>query len=193
MFKRTITSFIAIAALSTGAIAQQPTSTGFYGGLGLGESRADLETGAIGGLTDEKDTAWKLFGGYQFNRYIAVEAGYADIGKFSVAGPAGSASFDTKLLQVSAVGSLPLTTQWALTGKLGLARTDTDITGGVGGAPVSQSDRDTNPTYGIGARYDFSRTFGLRGEWERFQTGGGSIAGKSDVDVFSINGIFRFY
>jgi OOP family OmpA-OmpF porin len=189
MLKRTITSFVAIAALSTGAIAQQPTSTGFYGGLGLGESRADSNRG----LTDDKDNVWKLFAGYQFNRYIAIEGGYADIGKFSASIPSGSASFDTKLLQVSAVGSLPLTTQWALTGKLGMARTDTDISGNVGGTPVASSDRDTNPTYGVGVRYDFNRTFGLRGEWERFETGGGSVAGNSDVDVFSINGIVRFY
>ncbi|MNC93178.1 hypothetical protein D3C83_97480 [compost metagenome] len=72
-----------------------------------------------------------------------------------------------------------------MTGKLGLAQTETSV-GGFG------SDHNTDPTYGLGLRYDFTRQFGVRGEWERFRLGGNPVTGKSDTDLYSINAVFRF-
>lgn len=192
MLKRTIASLIAVAAMSSAAFSAGAADTGFYGGLGLGRSQSDVNAGPIAGSKDDKDNAWKAFGGYQINRYFAVEGGYADLGRASVIGPAGAASFDSQVWQASAVGSLPLTEQFALTGKLGVARTSTDVVGNVGGAPIVASDNNTDPTYGLGLRYDFTKQIGVRGEWERFRASGAGF-GKSDVDLFTVNGIYRFY
>ena len=57
---------------------------------------------------------------------------------------------------------------------------ETDVSGG-------GTDHNTDPTYGLGLRYNFTRQFGLRGEWERFRASGSSF-GKSDVDVYSVSG-----
>ncbi|HEU5282508.1 MAG TPA: outer membrane beta-barrel protein, partial [Burkholderiales bacterium] len=56
---------------------------GFYVGGGIGQS--ELKDACDGdGLTvtdcDDTDTAWKLFAGYWFNKYFAVEGGYIDFG-----------------------------------------------------------------------------------------------------------------
>jgi OmpA-OmpF porin, OOP family len=192
MLKRTIVSFLTVAAMSSAAFGAGIGDTGFYGGLGLGRSDSDANAGSIAGAKDNKDNAWKAFAGYQFSRNFAVEGGYADLGRASVIGPAGAASFDSQAWQASVVGSLPLSQQFALTGKLGVARTSTDVVGNIGTTPVVATDRNTEPTYGLGARYDFTREFGVRGEWERFRAGG-DVFGKSDVDLFTLNGIYRFY
>ena len=178
MFKRTLVSFAAATLLAGPAAAQlKAPDSGFYIGGGLGRTDSGQ-----GGAIDNKDDAWKAFGGYQFNKHFAVEGGYVDLGKVTLPG----ASLDSKAWHASAVGSLPLTGQFALTGKVGLARTETRV-GGFG------SDDNTDPTYGLGLRYDFTRQFGVRGEWERFRLGGGPVAGKSDTDMYSINAVFRFY
>jgi opacity protein-like surface antigen len=101
-------------------------------------------------------------------------------------------SFDSEAWQLSAVGSLPLTQQFAFTGKLGVAQTKTDTVGILGTTPIVASDHSTDATYGLGARYDFTKQVGLRGEWERFRASGANF-GKSDVDVFSVSGIYRFF
>ena len=92
----------------------------------------------------------------------------------------------------TAVGSVPLTDQFALTGKLGLARSDTDANGSIGGVQLGGTDRNTSPTYGLGLKYDFNKSFGLRGDWDRYRVGGSNIAGKSDTDVFSLSGVLHF-
>ena len=68
--------------------------SGGYGGINIGQSVADIDHGRInsgllsGGFTttaitdDKRDTGYKLYGGYQFNKYFALEAGYFDLGKF---------------------------------------------------------------------------------------------------------------
>jgi OOP family OmpA-OmpF porin len=186
---------VAPLAATQAALAADPAA-GFYGGLGVGRNYTNLDTGTIAGSTDDKDTAWKLFGGYQFNRYLGVEAGYVDLGKAGVSGTSGgnpaAASFDSTVWQASAVGSYPLSQQFAVTGKLGVARADTEISGNIGAAPIATTDHNTAPTYGLGLRYDVNKNVGVRAEWERFRLGGGSVAGKSDADLFSVNALYRF-
>jgi OOP family OmpA-OmpF porin len=198
MHKRIVLAWLLAAvplAGSQAALAADPQA-GFYGGLGAGLNYTNLDTGSIVGAKDEKDTAWKLFGGYQFNRYLGVEAGYVDLGKAGVggtsAGNPAAASFESTVWQAAAVGSLPLSPQFAATAKLGVARADTDITGNIGATPIATTDRNTAPTYGLGMRYDINKNIGVRAEWERFRLGGGSIAGKSDADLFSVNALYRF-
>ena len=71
------------------------SDAGWYGGVSVGQSRAEIADARItaellgGGLTvvppiadDDRDTGYKLFGGYKFNRNFAVEGGYFNLGKF---------------------------------------------------------------------------------------------------------------
>ncbi|HEV7821010.1 MAG TPA: outer membrane beta-barrel protein, partial [Burkholderiales bacterium] len=146
---------VAGSLMSVAALAQSTAGTGWYAGAGLGQSRAqDLEnvdgtlagfgvagTSAISGI----DTAWKLFGGYQFNQYIAAEGGYTNLGKFNVnstvAGPVagtGAGTWEAKnIWSVAAVGSLPITPQFAAIGKLGLAYSKVDFDYAAPGAAIS--------------------------------------------------------
>ena len=54
----------------------------FYGGIGLGRSDVDPE-GSVNGwsLSDNHDTAYKLFLGYHFSKHLFAEFSYSDLGE----------------------------------------------------------------------------------------------------------------
>ncbi len=202
---------IAGSLMSAAAFAQSAAGTGWYAGAGLGQSRAqDLDSidGTLAGfgVTSSSavsgiDTAWKLFGGYQFTPYVGVEGGYTSLGKFdinsSVAGPApgtGTGTWEAKnVWSLAAVGTLPITSQWAAIGKLGVAYSKVDFNYASPGAAISQSDTGTSPLYGLGVKYRFTPQTALRGEWERYSNlGDGSTTGKSSVDAWTMSVQYNF-
>src|SRR6188508_2365811 len=83
-----------LSAISCGALAQAPgvqltMDSGFY--LGAGFGGAKILDACGGGPCDPKDTTWNVFAGYQFNRNLAVEAGYSDFGEMTTSGLLGGA------------------------------------------------------------------------------------------------------
>jgi OmpA-OmpF porin, OOP family len=176
---------LASAMLVAGpALAQD---TGFYAGAHIGSS--DLN-GACDGFgagvsCDEKDTAWKILGGYQFHKNWAVELGYANLGEASASAGAVSAKAEVTAWDLVAVGSLPLMDRLSAYGKLGMFKADTEVTSNVG---VSDDDSETGFTFGLGVRYDFTRNLGVRAEWQRYQ----EVADDLDVDVLSVGVIWKF-
>lgn len=170
--------------------------TGLYLGAGVGASESKIDTGGFTGSVDESDTGWKIFGGYQFSRHFAVEAGYYDLGKVSFSGTAGGAAlsgnFDSTALGLSLVGILPVWNNFSLLGRLGVSYGEQEASATLGGAIGSASDETTELTYGLGLRYDFGRNVMVRGQWERFRVGGGDVGGKEDVDLYTVDLGYRF-
>ena len=196
--KTVISSLVLAVALAfTGpAFAQD---TGFYVGGALGQSSFDVDcTGTTS--CDDKDSSWKIFGGYQFNKHLALEFGYADLGETTASVPVPpftvNLALEATVWDLVAVGSLPIADRFSIFGKIGLYRADTDLNGTISGlGSVSESDSNTDLTFGIGARYDFTRNLGVRLEWQRYQDLGGEFFGvtaESDVDVMSVAVIWKF-
>ncbi len=148
--------------------------SGWYVGGHIGQSDID----EIG----EKDTAFRILGGYQINKNFGAELGYTDFGKSE----SGGITFKGNAIELTAVGTLPINNQFSVYGKLGFAMTE----GEASALGVSRSEDSVTPTYGVGVQYNFSPTLGLRGEWQRYDVGDDPI--QSDVDVLSIGVIFRF-
>jgi OOP family OmpA-OmpF porin len=210
------TSFFCGLLLASGlALAQQP---GFYIGASLGQAKVDLDVSSLAsdldtlGVTnissskDEKDTAWKVYGGYQFNPYIGLEGGYADFGKFKASfngtylgnGVKASGDGDAYAIFADVVGHLPLMDNTlSLFGKAGFAyaRTKLNASANVGGISVSEGESDHNyvPKLGVGFRYNITKQFGVRAEYEKyFNVGNSNTTGESDVDMWSIGATFHF-
>jgi OmpA-OmpF porin, OOP family len=184
---------LASAMAFTGpALAQD---TGFYAGLHIGQSKAK---DACEDLTscDDKDTAWKILGGYQFNRHLAVEIGYTDLGEVSADDLGATVSIESTAFEVVAVGIFPIANQFSVYGKLGMYRGDTDTSASGPGGSASGSESNTDLTFGIGVRYDFTRNLGVRAEWQKYSDvsandlDGGTV--EADVDVISVGVIWRF-
>ena len=183
-----VLSLASALAFSAPAAAQD---TGFYAGFHLGQATLkDFCSGLSGpGIScDEKDTSWKILGGYQFNRNLALELGYADLGEATIAGPGIGGTLEATAFEVVAVGMLPVMDKFSLYGKIGIYRGDTEANG-LGG---SASETNTDLTFGVGARFDFTRNLGVRAEWQKYQDMGGGVIGEGDVDVVSVGLLWRF-
>ncbi|MDD5031032.1 MAG: outer membrane beta-barrel protein, partial [Rhodoferax sp.] len=128
-------SLLTLALLATPLAMAQTDTTGWYGGASVGQSKASIDearitsgllaNGLIAGPISpvNRDLGYKIFGGYQFNRYWALEAGYFDLGTFgfsTTTAPAGSLAGDSRLkgLNLDAVGTLPITDKFAVFGRL---------------------------------------------------------------------------
>lgn len=154
-----LSSLLLSATLGVAAFGANAQDHGFYAGAGVGQAFVDE------GAYDDEDTAFSVFGGYQFNRYFGLEAGYADFGKIEpdVAGPAleGDSAYFT------AVGTLPITDRFSAYAKAGLHRWNVDTS--LPGLTGNDDDSGTDPTYGLGAQYRFTDRVALRGEYSRFE------------------------
>lgn len=125
------------ALIAVPALAQDTSHA--YFGVSVGQSKTEIDAnGVTSGLlpgvsaasssTDEKDTAYKLFGGYQFNRNLAIEGGYFNLGNNSfnaVTSPAGTLAGETKAqgLNLDLVGTLPLTERLSALARIGAHHT----------------------------------------------------------------------
>ena len=193
--KTTIAALLAASGLvaSSAVMAQgKAADMGWYAGVSLGQSSAsDACTGISGpGVScDDKDTAFKIFGGYQVNRNFGVELGYTDLGKASASGGGVNASIESTAFELVGVGSFPINNQFSVYGKLGFYHAETKLKSNIG---VSDSETNTDLTYGLGVQYNFTGNLGVRGEWQRYSSVGGGDIGDSDVDVLSVGLVYKF-
>src|SRR5690606_13420794 len=131
---------LAIAGLASPAALAQ--DAGWYAGATAGKSASSIDDARIRegllnqGLNttsfaqDERDNAWRLFGGYQFNRHFGLEAGWFALGRFgytATTDPAGQLSGNVRMrgLNVDLVGTWPLTERLSLLGRAGLIQAQT--------------------------------------------------------------------
>lgn len=196
--------------LATTALAQDGGY--FYGGLSVGQSRAKIDQERItagllaSGLAttamtrDESDTAYKLFGGYQFNRYLGLEGGYFNLGRFgfnATTSPLGTLDGQIKLDggNLDLVATVPLGERVALIGRLGAqyarARDRFSSTGAVTVDNPSPRSNEVNPKLGFGLQYEVSRSFLVRAEAERYRVND-AVGNNGGVNVFSLSLVFPF-
>ena len=188
---------------------------GWYVGGNVGKSRANIDdvritNGLLGaGFTttsitdDNRDTGYKVFGGYQFNKHFALEAGYFNLGQFGftsiIAAPqAGTLSGKTKLdgLNIDVVGILPITEKFSafVRGGLNYAETRDNFTR-TGAVTITTnpnpSENSANYKLGLGLQYDFTQSLGVRTEAERYRIND-AVGNKGDIDLISVGLVYRF-
>ena len=180
-----------VAALALAA--SQASAQAYLGGsVGQSDIDADIATGLItGGSVDGKDSAFKLFGGYMFNRHFGLEAAYVDLGKLSYSGnwlgaPVTGGTVELTGTTISALGALPITEQFSLLGKIGLFIWEAKARDTTGGLPFSARDEGTDLAFGIGVGYHFTRNLGVRAEWEMFTTD------NADSSLVSLGVLWQF-
>ena len=200
----------ALAAIaSSWAVADD---LGWYSGVSVGQSRAKIDDTRItssllgGGFTatsisdDNRDTGYKLYGGYKFNRNFALEGGYFDLGRFGFTAttvPAGTLSANIKLqgLNLDAVGILPITPKFSAFGRVGVNYTEArDSFSGSGAVSVLNPNPrkdDTNLKFGAGLQYDFTEALGMRLEAERYRIND-AVGSRGDVDLLSVGLVYRY-
>jgi OmpA-OmpF porin, OOP family len=185
---------------------------GWYVGANVGQSRAKIDdaritSGLLGSgfaatsiTNDERDTGFKLYGGYQFNRNFALEGGYFDLGQFGFTAntvPTGTLNGNIKLrgLNLDMVGILPLSDKFSVFGRVGMNYADArDHFAGTGAVQVlnpNPSARQANAKFGVGMQYAFTDALAMRVEAERYRIND-AVRNKGDVDLFSVGLVYRF-
>lgn len=199
---------ITVALGSFATVSQaQSTDRGFYLGIGGGGAKyndfnqlcRDI-TGSLPGIPvstscDSSETAfgWKLFGGWRWNEFVALEAGLANLGDAKgdtiIFGQDVNGEISSTAVFGELVGSAPLSQRARLFAKLGIANIDAELATDVfavpiSGAPSTSFSKDsTEAVYGAGLEFAFTQKVMGRAEWERFDFEGG-------IDFFSISVVF---
>lgn len=149
-----------------------------------------------------------ITGGYHFDMNLGVEGGLVSVGDSTVnsfsGGLSSSETLKTSVWYVAATGTFPISSQFDLFGKLGLARTKMDYTssGNLFGTNVSTSGSKTNLMIGLGGQYNFSQNWGLRVQYENFGKTdlsfpagwvAATAATKSvGLSTFTVGGVYNF-
>lgn len=219
----------------------QAEETGWYFGLtgGLTStnlSRSDIDRQIINGLAaelaevdllltaaavnsdiDDTDKGWSIDIGYRFNRYVAVEVGYLDLGEFLYNssmlltvddGPGGlpAAQFDLAADQrvqvngpfASVLGMFPISDAFDVHVRGGLLFSDTrararSILDDDPDSFVSLEAKDSSKDFfaGIGATWNINQSYSLRVEYQKFMDVGDDATGEADVDLIGVSVLFR--
>jgi len=141
---------------------------GFYAGASVGS--ANLNEDFDGLTVDDNSTSYRIFAGWGFNEYFALEGGYHNFGKFEQSfdngGSPATATISADGFTFAAAGNLPLSEKFALTGRAGVFFWD-------GNAEINRisqaTPEDTNPFFGAGATFAVTRRFQLTGDWTRYE------------------------
>lgn len=195
---------------STGGFNFRTAPPHWYIGGNVGRTEESIDDGEIansiigGGLTsiddDKTDSGYKFFVGYQFNPYVALEAGYADLGDFGVevarAPGAGILTGDTsyKGYNVDVVGTWPLTSRLSAFGRAGTFyyETEENFVGTESlAASLSRDDKDTGYKFGAGLEYSFTERLSARIEAERYRIED-MLGDHGSVNLYSIGLVYRF-
>lgn len=165
-------AFVAALALLASPAWAAPEGSGFYAGAGIGASDLAASHFSFSG----SDFAFKVFGGYDFMKYVGVEAAYMDGGSPSDHG----ANVDVTGWDLAVRGMLPITDSFELFAKLGYVWWDLSAHG-------YGDDNGDDLMYGVGVGYRFGDHLGLRGEWERMD-----IQDTSRADLWTASMYWKF-
>lgn len=185
--KKILFALVASAAALGGTAAYAQTNTQdaagtAYIGAGVVGSRYDFDSAGAGAVSGDNHSGTKaggkIYGGYNIDNTWAVEAGYTDFGKrsynYSVGGAAGGLNTDAHSYYVAGKGTWPVARDFAVFGKLGVARNHNEVTTS-GIASVSGSDNKTALYASVGGEYAINKNVKVSLEYENY--------GKNDIDV----------
>lgn len=153
---------------------------------------------------DEEGTSWGVGAGYRFNRYLALEASYVNLGTLNATHTlnmlpfpgGGTLTFHRELETtgpaLAAFGILPISDSWELFVRAGILFADTDLTTRINGSRNSISFDSEPTTLGAGAQFDWQDHWSARLEFLRsFDVGGDDVASEADVDAVSLAVLYR--
>ena len=209
--KTSTTLGFAALAIFTAPLTLAADPGWYFGGSG-GPSQTDVDEDRIaddlqgqGFATtsmddNERDTGFKVFGGYQFNKHFALESGYYDLGDFgftSFTVPRGSLHgvLGARGLNLDAVLSLPFTSKFSAFVRAGAAYSEVkgafEGTGLVNVIEPNSESKEVNYKFGAGLEYMVTPRFGMRLEAERYRIDD-SVGNTGDIDLYSAGVLFRF-
>jgi len=135
---------------------------------------------------------WRLFGGYQWGKHLALEGGYTDLGNIE-ASYIGTASLTAQNLQaifppsasgyeLSLLGRYPFNEKLSAFIRGGAFAWHSEYSGSGGSSKYTGTD----PLIGIGGEWQFADRWSLRLAWDRY------TVAKDDTDLLSLGVSYHF-
>jgi OOP family OmpA-OmpF porin len=211
-FARTSARLSLVTLAVIASCAALADDSAWYIGANVGPSKAVIDNERItnslmgSGATsvsivdDDRDRGFKIYGGYQVNKYFSLEGGYFDLGRFGFSAttvPAGTLNGSIKLrgLNLDVVGTVPITERFSAFGRIGANYAQaSDNFSGTGAVQVlnpNPTKRDTNLKVGLGVQYAFTDSLAMRAEVERYRIND-AVGNKGDVDLVSVGLVYKF-
>jgi opacity protein-like surface antigen len=192
------------AMLLVSTMLATPAQAGkIYAGASVGESSidfvlADIDDGSLSNSSvDDSDTAFKVFVGYRFLKFFAVEADTVDLGEFAIsatsdgsgasfaAGPVAAIA-EADGYRIAGVGILPVGGGFSVFAKAGIFYWDAETMLTDASSTVIDSSSDSDEFFGAGLNFDLKGPISIRLEYEML------TLDDVDVDLVSIGAAFRF-
>lgn len=189
------------------AMTSSAWAEGFYvavdGGI-MGYSNTHILS--AWGLDFNPAVAITFGGGYNFNKYFGLEAGFTNTGDSTITTSGFINSTETlksSATHLAAVGTFPFNDHFSMFGKLGTANTKVDYSYSSFGTTASASGTKSNVMFGIGGQYNFNQRWGLRVQYIDFgNTRVGPVVangvpqagttGDIGMALFSVGGVYNF-
>ena len=193
------------------AVALAVHAEDYMGGLKPPKSGADAQTppGYLSFATEpvqsfalsrnngNAENGFRLKLGYQYSRFFAVEGQFVDFGRTSgdlFASPGNlTSAFRSTGMGVDTIAMLPWRS-FSFYGRLGAYRGESrnafaQYSTSLLGDSVS---RGTRWRYGLGMRYDFTKSLGIKAEVERYSPLGTPLEAQAETDLISVGLSWRF-
>jgi len=136
-----------------------------YVGASLGGARGRIDSN--GNQSSATNTGFTLYGGYQFNPTFGAEAGYAYLGNADASyNGVDGAHIKPHALYAAATATLPLSTDFALFAKAGVAFNHTRFE--MPGGNQTLDNGNTTPMFGVGARFNITPAMALVAEYDNY-------------------------
>jgi len=178
------TKLLGLSLILSSSLSVADDNRGWYAGAGVGStSYSDKD------LADDSDTSVTAFGGYRFNRYLALQGNIVSLGEYAGDGPFKD-SVEISCVSFTAVGILPIGESGIdLFGRLGFGRLNYTQNHELFGEHSSTGDAIVSS---IGANYTHSSfkrmTYHIAVENYYFETGK-VYSDNDDKDSHSINAL----
>jgi OmpA-OmpF porin, OOP family len=159
-----VLSIAVLCALTTPALAD--ADKGFIFGIGAGRTTVEAKTDLL--EFDADATGYKVFAGWRFNPYLALEASHIDssTAKQSYFDGAAQLSVEGELIQASIVGTWPVHEYWNLYGRVGTNWYEADGRVKIGDTVFALEDEGTEFGWGTGVSATWDRAL-FRLEYEK--------------------------
>ena len=176
-------NWIAVAVLAFAGAGQASAQgdddkqDGAFVGVGIGDYSSDGDISNVN--FDESESVYKLFGGWRWNQFFAIQADYYDLGRVDSSSGGTNLQIETSGYVARIEGTLPLAF-FELFATAGLFYSDVDTSTQTGAVRTEANDSDTNPVYSVGFGFEIAERFVVRLEYEIID-----IAETSNLDADS--------
>jgi len=175
-----------LGASSASAIADSGDSAARFG-IGAARVQVDMDDYDVKG----SGTGWEIIAGWEFNRYLAIEASYLDAGNvndkvyFDGLGEV-KLKADTNAVTASVIGTLPINAMFGVYGRAGIMHWKSKQSASAFGQSVSLGDFDGDDgIFGVGVAAEIETAL-LRLEYRIAKLK------DSDLSAASLSLVWRF-